>query len=172
MSGPRRTFLLVDVDAIQATPKVADDICAAFDIDKHGVFRTTTYRSNLSLQAKSFKTGTAKEADLKSFLKKHPGPSIVYVQTHDQTELLCTRLKNDGLNAYNYHAGMSSDARTTVQDNFMASDKIVVSIPETALLQTDDAKTRLSDRGHNSFWHGHRQIKHSQHHPLCCAKEP
>ena len=142
MSSSRRPFLRIDFDAIQATPKVADDICAAFDIDKQGVFRTTTYRSNLSLQAKSFRTGTAKEADLKSFLKKNPGPSIVYVQTHDQTELLYTRLKNDGFNAYNYHAGMSSDARTTVQDKFMTSDKIVVSIPETTLLlQTDNVKT-------------------------------
>ena len=33
-----------------ATPKVADDICAAFDIEKDGVFRTTTYRANLHLQ--------------------------------------------------------------------------------------------------------------------------
>ena len=101
MSGPRRSFLRIDLDAIQGTPKVADDICTAFDIDKQGVFQTTTYRSNLSLRAKSFKTGTAKEADLKSFLKKNPNPSIVYVQTHDQTELLCTRLKNDGYNACN-----------------------------------------------------------------------
>lgn len=32
-----------------ATPKVADDICAAFDIEQDGVFRTTTYRPNLHL---------------------------------------------------------------------------------------------------------------------------
>lgn len=35
----------MSVDIMQATPKVADDICAAFDIDTEGVFRTTTYRS-------------------------------------------------------------------------------------------------------------------------------
>ena len=32
-------------DCWQATPQVAVDICAAFGIDKDGVFRTTSYRS-------------------------------------------------------------------------------------------------------------------------------
>ena len=140
MSGPEGCHVNVDVCGTQATPKVSDDICNAFDIDKQGVFRTTTYRPNLSLQAKSFKPGAAKEADLTAFLTKHPGPSIVYVQTHDQTELLCSRLQADGFDAYNYHAGMSSDARTKVQDKFMASEKIIVRIRKTNAAQADEAK--------------------------------
>jgi superfamily II DNA helicase RecQ len=128
VSGPGGYHVNVDANATQATPKVSDDICAAFDINKQGVFRTTTYRSNLSLQAKSFKSGAAKEANLIAFLTKNPGPSIVYVQTHDQTELLCSRLQANGFNAYKYHAGMSSDAKTTVQDKLMASTKVIVRV--------------------------------------------
>ena len=55
------------------------------------------------------------------------GPSIVYVQTHDQTSSVCKSLSNDGFDACSYHAGMPKDVRTTVQDKFMVSDNIVVS---------------------------------------------
>ena len=109
-----------------ATSKVADDICAAFNIDENGLFRTTTYRSNLRLLAQSFTSGTQKVSALKDFLRKNKGPSIVYVQTHDQTESLCADLKSSGFNTYGYHAGMASDARTFVQDKFMSSKNIVI----------------------------------------------
>ena len=112
-----------------ATAKVADDICAAFNIDSLGVFRTTTYRPNLRLLAQSFTLGAGKVAALKAFLKKHKGPSIVYVQTHDQTDEVSTFLKQDGLNSYSYHAGMANDVRTAVQDQFMKSDNVVVRTP-------------------------------------------
>ncbi|KAL8767588.1 MAG: hypothetical protein Q9209_005960 [Squamulea sp. 1 TL-2023] len=109
-----------------ATPKVAKDICAAFDIDIEGVFRTTTYRPNLHLLAKSFTSDRAKELHMKAFFQAHRGPSIVYVQTHDQTDSVCATLKNAGFNAYGYHAGMTTEARTAVQENFMASDEIII----------------------------------------------
>lgn len=98
-----------------------------FDIDTDGIFRTTTYRPNLHLLAKSFAAGSEKAAHLKSFFREHKGPSIVYVQTHDQTGIVCTILKNAGFNAHSYHAGMANDVRTAVQDKFMSSDEIIVS---------------------------------------------
>lgn len=110
-----------------ATPKVADDICAAFDIEPHGVFRTSTYRPNLRLLAQSFAIAEEKVPALKSFLQEHQGPSIVYVQTHDQTDIVCAFLKKSGINAHGYHAGMTNDLRTVVQEKFMTSDDIVVS---------------------------------------------
>jgi RecQ family ATP-dependent DNA helicase len=109
-----------------ATSKVADDICAAFNIDEQGLFRTTTYRSNLRLLAQSFASGAEKISALKDFLHKNKGPSIVYVQTHEQTESVCANLKTSGFNAYGYHAGMANDARTLVQDKFMTSQNIVI----------------------------------------------
>jgi RecQ family ATP-dependent DNA helicase len=109
-----------------ATSKVAADICASFSIDEEGLFRTTTYRSNLRLLAQSFASGAEKVSALKDFLRKNKGPSIVYVQTHDQTESVCANLKTDGFNAHSYHAGMENDARTLVQDKFMTSNNIVI----------------------------------------------
>ncbi|KAM0803698.1 P-loop containing nucleoside triphosphate hydrolase protein [Usnea florida] len=109
-----------------ATEKVAGDICTSFDIDPAAVFRTTTYRQNLRLLAQSFESAKEKERALSTFLEKHKGPSIVYVQTHDQTDTVTASLKRAGFNAYGYHAGMTSDARIKVQDRFMASDNIVI----------------------------------------------
>ena len=136
---PFRPFVPINLvehvpDNVQATPKVADDIRASFDIDKDGVFRTTTYRPNLRLEAKSFKSGVEKEVDVKDFLKKNPGPSIIYVHTHDQTKDLCEGLKRAGFNAQSYHAGMANDVRIKVQEEFMASSRIVVSAPKSFTL--------------------------------------
>ncbi|KAL8779107.1 MAG: hypothetical protein Q9213_007096 [Squamulea squamosa] len=110
-----------------ATPKVANDICTAFDIDTEGIFRTTTYRPNLHLLAKSFTSDKAKELHMKAFFEIHHGPSIVYVQTHEQTDIVCAILEKAGFNAHGYHAGMATEARTAVQEKFMASNEIIVS---------------------------------------------
>jgi len=154
-----------------ATPKVAHDICDAFDIESQGVFRTTTYRANLRLLAQSFKNGTDKLPALKSFFRQNKGPSIVYVQTHDQTELVCTRLKADGFNAYSYHAGMANNVRTVVQDKFMGSDNIIVSLNtslNTCILMYAVSST---DRSHDRFWNGHRQSQYTKYCSLCYSQE-
>lgn len=66
-----------------ATPAVASDICAGFDIPSEAVFRTPSYRSNLRLLAQSFESNAEKEPELVEFFRTHQGPSIVYVQTHE-----------------------------------------------------------------------------------------
>lgn len=109
-----------------AAPRVLDDICAAFDIDEEGRFKTTTYRPNLRLLAQSFTSGAEKLPALEAFMNKNKGPSIVYVQTHEQTETVCSYLKKQGHNAHNYHAGMPTEARNYVQDKFMISKNIVI----------------------------------------------
>ena len=121
-------------DNMYATPKVAEDICASFDIDKEGVSRTTTYRPNLRLEVKAIMSGSEKEAELQNLLKKNSGLSIVYVQTHDQTEETCESSEKAGSDAHSYHVGMANDIRTKVQDNFMASSKIVVRDPKSVIV--------------------------------------
>ncbi|KAL1582048.1 hypothetical protein WHR41_09351 [Cladosporium halotolerans] len=61
-----------------ATPKVAEDVCKAFEISpEEGVFRTATYRDKLHLYARSFLTKEESYPELIKFLNQHPGPSIV-----------------------------------------------------------------------------------------------
>lgn len=65
------------------TPTGVSDICTAFDIPAEAVFRTPRYRPNLRLLARSFETNAEKEPELVKFFQSSPGPSIVYVQTHE-----------------------------------------------------------------------------------------
>lgn len=65
-----------------ATPTVAKDVCKAFSIpEEAGLFRTPTYRPNLRLHARSFHTKEESYPALMAFLKRHPGPTIIYATT-------------------------------------------------------------------------------------------
>lgn len=102
------------------------DIREAFSIPAKGTFKTTTYRKNLRLLARSVATSKEKLDDLIQFFRKNSGPGIVYVATHAQTEEITTQLKKAGFNAVGYHAGMPNDQRSSVQDRFMKSLNIII----------------------------------------------
>ncbi|KAF2877279.1 P-loop containing nucleoside triphosphate hydrolase protein [Massariosphaeria phaeospora] len=109
-----------------ATPKVAQDICKAFNIPSEGLFTTTVYRPNLRLLAQTSTTHTDDVGRLASFLTKHPGPTIIYVTIQKGAEMLAGELVARGFQARPYHAGMNTDVRTKTQDNFLASGKMIV----------------------------------------------
>ena len=109
-----------------ATPRVADDIREAFDIDKSGLFRTSAYRSNLRLLAESAKRKDDLYPKLFNFLRSNPGPSIVYVTLQRQTEFLAEDLQEHGFKAKSFHAGMQTAEKTKIQDEFMASNDLVI----------------------------------------------
>ncbi|KAL8789136.1 MAG: hypothetical protein Q9195_006956 [Heterodermia aff. obscurata] len=67
-----------------------------------------------------------KERALKEFLGRQSGSSIVYVQTHKQTEWVCRFLRKIEVNAFAYHAGLPSNIRTDVQEKFMKTQNIVI----------------------------------------------
>lgn len=110
-----------------ATPRVAQDICKAFDIDEtDGLFRTTTYRPNLHLLAECYRTKDESYPRLMSFLKDHSGPTIIYITQQKQSESLAEKLKRSGFNARHFHAGIKPEQKTMVQESFMASNNMVV----------------------------------------------
>ncbi|KAK7219267.1 hypothetical protein V2G26_007270 [Clonostachys chloroleuca] len=104
-----------------ATPKVADDVCKAFNITADGVFRTSPYRPNLRLEATPLATGSEKRKLLFEFLETHPGSSLVYVTQQKQAEDLARVLQQKNLSADYFHAGRKADEKKLVQDKFMAS---------------------------------------------------
>jgi RecQ family ATP-dependent DNA helicase len=109
-----------------ATPKVAEDICKAFDIPPSAVYRTPTYRDNLKLYARSFMTKNESYPELLSFLKAHPGPTIIYVTLQKHAENLAERLKGSKVRSRHYHAGMPKEEKASCQDEFMASKDMVI----------------------------------------------
>lgn len=109
-----------------ATPIVARDVCKAFDIPQTGLFRTPTYRPNLRLLARSFQTKKESYPELRSFLKGHSGPTVIYVTLQKQTEELAEQLRKHGFKAKPFHAGQKPEEKIRCQDDFMSSSDLVV----------------------------------------------
>lgn len=110
-----------------AAPRVASDICKAFNIDEEaGLFRTSTYRPNLELIAESVKTKQDAYPKLFKFLKSNPGASIVYVTLQKQTEALASSLRDKGFQARAFHAGMDTATKTQLQNDFMGSENLII----------------------------------------------
>ncbi|KAI1211151.1 ATP-dependent DNA helicase [Annulohypoxylon truncatum] len=109
-----------------ATPRVADDVAKAFKIKKPNIFRTSPYRPNLHLLAESVKTKQDKYPKMFQFLRQHPGPTLVYVTLQKQAEMLADDLKDQGFDAVAFHAGLKTEVKTLIQDNFMANKVTIV----------------------------------------------
>ncbi|KAK3935729.1 P-loop containing nucleoside triphosphate hydrolase protein [Diplogelasinospora grovesii] len=128
-----------------ATPKVAADICKAFNIQKECVFQTSPYRPNLHLHAQPVETryddishfielvrtgdphiNDKRFEEMFRFLRNHPGPSLVYVAVQAQAEHLADALRDQGFNAAPFHAGMKTEDKQTIQEKFMASEIEIV----------------------------------------------
>lgn len=102
------------------------DICKAFDIPEDGLFRTSTYRSNLKLRAQSYQTKKESYPQLITALKSFPGSTIIYVTTQKQTEELAEQLRKQRLRAQSFHAGMKPEEKIKVQEEFMASNDLII----------------------------------------------
>ncbi|KAH9813809.1 P-loop containing nucleoside triphosphate hydrolase protein [Melampsora americana] len=111
-----------------ATPQVAKEICAGFSIDyETGLFKTSTYRSNLTLKVEVATTPEEKLSILIPMLESRTGSAIVYVTTQGDAEDLVQELRRRGLEeASVYHAGMSSEDRLQTQEKFIQSERGIV----------------------------------------------
>jgi len=112
-----------------ATPKVAKDICQAFNINQSDYINTGFYRPNLTLRFSLCEfSQKGKLEELTRKIKENPlGPTIVYVTLQKTANMVSDYLEKEGYNSQAYHAGMKSDIRNTIQNGFMEStDAIVV----------------------------------------------
>ena len=109
-----------------ATPRVADDVQAAFDIADSNVYRTSPYRPNLQLNAESTETKAEKYPKLYKFLNTHRGSTLIYVTQQQQTETLAKKLRDKGFNALSFHAGMKTEDKMRTQDQFMVSQVPII----------------------------------------------
>ncbi len=108
-----------------ATPDVVRDICARFAIPAECAVVTGFYRPNLELQLLAI--SGEREATLLAHLRVRPaGSAIVYVTLQKTAEHVAALLVRAGFPARAYHAGMETEARSAVQDWWMASDRGIV----------------------------------------------
>jgi ATP-dependent DNA helicase RecQ len=109
-----------------ATPAVVKDICSAFGISPEAAVVTGFYRSNLDLTLSVTDPFERDALLLERLRSRPPGPSIVYVTLQKTAERIAAWLSHGGLSAQAYHAGLDTETRSAVQDQWMASDRGVV----------------------------------------------
>ena len=109
-----------------ATPAVAKDIRAAFDITEEDEVHTGFYRPNLELSVLSTPAKNRKAMLLAQMRSRPPGATIVYVTLQRTAEEVAEYLTQNGQEATAYHAGLKSEDRTTIQNDFMQSPDAVI----------------------------------------------
>ena len=91
------------------------------------VYISSFDRPNLSIEVKRGYNGPEKMRFIKDFISRHPyDPGIIYCLSRKTTETVAAQLKAAGIKAEPYHAGMSSEQRTSTQERFKNDDVLVV----------------------------------------------
>lgn len=109
-----------------ATPQVLGDICRFFTIESECAVQTPFYRSNLTLLSEVVNEQNRDDILIGKLKDRPLGPTIVYVTLQRTAEEVAVRLKEAGLPAKAYHAGMKDDERAERQDWFMSSDESII----------------------------------------------
>jgi ATP-dependent DNA helicase RecQ len=128
----RKEFGIPQVLLLTATAiePVIRDMCAKFEVPRENVTVTGFYRPNLFLQVTPI-AEARKEAHLLQRLHDAPqAPTIVYVTLQKTAERVAEFLRTNGIVACPYHAGMDSEERERIQNEFLAGavDCIVATI--------------------------------------------
>jgi ATP-dependent DNA helicase RecQ len=103
-----------------ATKPVIEDMCAKFEVRRENVTVTGFYRSNLFLQVTPTAESQKKDRLLRR-INESPGAStIVYVTLQKTAELVSDFLAANGIISSPYHAGMKTEERERIQNEFLA----------------------------------------------------
>lgn len=94
-----------------------DDIAQQLSIPQAKKYISSFDRPNLYLDVR---LGQKRNEQILDFLEDHPFESgIIYCLSRKSTENLAAKLKSNGHNAAAYHAGMSAEQRSKVQEDFI-----------------------------------------------------
>lgn len=113
-----------------ATPSVQKDIAEQLQIPNKNYVITSFARQNLSFKVVDNPKNT--NLYLLDYIKKHPNESgIIYASTRKHVEELTDYLAQNGILTASYHAGLSNEERSDVQDAFQF-DKVQVIVATNA----------------------------------------
>jgi ATP-dependent DNA helicase RecQ len=109
-----------------ATSEVRLDIIKNLMLKEPEVFVRGFDRPNLHFSAIQMKD-KEREGEVVRMVKENEGSGIVYVLTRKKAESTAKLLGQNGIRAVAYHAGLNSDKRTKVQQDFMENRyKVIV----------------------------------------------
>jgi RecQ family ATP-dependent DNA helicase len=129
-----------------ATPRVAEEIAERLGLRDWLAVRSGFDRPNLTFDVVALEGKGAvarKRATLLHALgPREARPAIVYCGTRKQTDEVATLLRERGIDAVCYHAGMSADARRASQEAFMGGGAEVVAATNAFGMGVDKADVR------------------------------
>ncbi|KAA0994007.1 DNA helicase RecQ [Dyadobacter aurulentus] len=126
LSSLKIRFPQVPVIALTATADrvTRRDILKQLKIEGAQTFLTSFDRPNLSL---SVLPGRKRLQQIQDFINKRQNQSgIIYCLSRKSTESVAGSLKNAGLKAEYYHAGLPADKRSKVQEAFLRDDLQII----------------------------------------------
>lgn len=102
------------------------DIIQQLGLNDPKVFVSSFDRPNLSLTVRANVKKKDRVKQISEFIHSRPDESgIIYCLSRKGTEEMATDLQQQGLNVVAYHAGLSPEVRTRIQDSFI-NDKIPI----------------------------------------------
>lgn len=102
-----------------ATPYVRSDIIEQLGLVKPETFVSGFDRPNLTIDVVHTEKELEKVARIKRLATTHDGSGIIYASTRKAVEQVTSQLRELGLSASAYHAGLSDSARVKAQEEFM-----------------------------------------------------
>lgn len=108
-----------------ATPKVQLDILQNLEIEDAKVFRSSFNRPNLFYEIRPKTPQT--QVEIVRYIRSKAGRSgIVYCHSRRRVEEIAQMLRDNGIKALPYHAGMDSETRARNQDAFLNEEVQVI----------------------------------------------
>ena len=129
LSGLKRELGEIPVLALTATAtrRVAGDIIRELGMSKPAGFKGSFFRPNLVITAQRKGAGRNTRNDILGVIERHRGESgIVYCLSRRSVESTADWLRERGVRAAPYHAGLSDSERSRNQDAFARDDLDVV----------------------------------------------
>jgi ATP-dependent DNA helicase RecQ len=108
-----------------ATPAMRQEIGNALG-RRLRVITTGVFRPNLRYEVEHLETQEDKLRALAALCKETGGSGIVYARSRESCEKLAFFLRQQGIKAAHYHAGMTTDERTEAQNAFMSGQTRVI----------------------------------------------
>ena len=121
----RKIFPQVPVLALTATatPEVVKDIQLRLDFKTENVFQKSFKRSNLTYFVVNEED---KNSRMLRIMNRYPGSGIVYVRNRKKTAETADFLRNNGISADYYHAGLDPRERDRKQQSWMNGETRVM----------------------------------------------
>lgn len=129
-----------------ATPEVAEDIKLHLSSDAETPwceFRQSVHRDNLNYIVRYCRDSKEKQEQLLHILRAVPGTAIVYVRNRKRTEELAQLLKDKGISADYYHAGLDTNDRALRQEAWRKGETRVMVCTNAFGMGIDKPDVRL-----------------------------